>query len=49
LRVKLKTKPASAAGARKGLEEVSRKLRALGPAHTAAADVLLLYARTVHW
>ena len=30
LRVTLETKPASAAGARKGLEEVSRKLRALG-------------------
>ena len=49
LREKLAKKPSSAASARKGLEDASKKLRKLGPAHLAAADCLALYANTLHW
>ena len=49
LRRALATRPATPADAGKGLEEASRWLRSLGDHHAAAADCLLLYARTRHW
>ena len=49
LRKDLAKTPSSAAEARNGLERVSTELRSLGAAHVAAADCLLLYARTRHW
>ena len=45
----LASRPATAAAAREGLEIASRRVRAMGGAHVALADALLLYARTETW
>ena len=45
----LASRPTTAAAAREGLEDASRRVRAMGPAHAALADALFLYARTETW